>query len=181
MLSALANLNGDSDVLAEAKTVLANAPDDVLSALNTLEDINAMLTARLPDIAINYDLAELRGYHYHTGVVFAAYRPGSAQSVAAGGRYDDIGAHFGHAQPATGFSMDVKKLATWVSQSDEQNDVIGVTWSNDKELLNKVAELREAGNTVVFNMPNTQLESTHTLVKKDGHWEVTATGTQTRG
>jgi ATP phosphoribosyltransferase regulatory subunit len=101
--------------------------------------------------------------------------------VAAGGRYDHIGEHFGHAQPATGFSMDVKKLATWMPHTEQQNEVIGVAWSDDEDLLAEVSALREAGKTVVFNMPNTTLETTHTLVKKDAHWEVTATGTQTRG
>lgn len=54
-----------------------------------------------------FDLGELRGYHYHTGVVFAVFVPGVGQAIAQGGRYDDIGADFGRARPATGFSTDL--------------------------------------------------------------------------
>jgi ATP phosphoribosyltransferase regulatory subunit len=126
-------------------------------------------------------LAELRGYHYHTGVVFAAYRPGSAQEIAAGGRYDDIGAHFGHAQPATGFSMDLKKLVTLLPASDSEQEVIGVSWQNDPELQSAVTSLRQQGKVVIYQMPGTDISTTHTLVKQAGHWQVTETGTQTRG
>jgi ATP phosphoribosyltransferase regulatory subunit len=182
MFAALAELNGDSSVLEQAKKRLAAAPQSVHQALETLSSIHAMLLSRIPNMVINYDLAELRGYHYHTGVVFAAYRAGSAQAIAAGGRYDDIGEHFGHAQPATGFSMDIKQLATWVKTDTPRNEVIGADWVNDdKALQTTVAELRSAGKTVVFNMPNTQLETTHKLIQKDGRWEVTETGTHTRG
>ncbi|MFP3367191.1 ATP phosphoribosyltransferase regulatory subunit, partial [Pseudoalteromonas sp. SIMBA_148] len=63
-----------------------------------------------PDVPLYFDLGELRGYHYHTGVVFAAFVPGLGQSVAQGGRYDDIGSDFGRARPATGFSTDLRFL-----------------------------------------------------------------------
>jgi ATP phosphoribosyltransferase regulatory subunit len=181
MLQALAELNGDHSVLLEAKQQLAKAPESVQQALATLIQISEMLSQRLPELVINFDLAELRGYHYHTGVVFAAYRPGSAQEIAAGGRYDDIGAHFGHAQPATGFSMDLKKLVTLLPASDSEQEVIGVSWQNDPELQSAVTSLRQHGKVVIYQMPGTDISTTHTLVKQAGHWQVTETGTQTRG
>jgi ATP phosphoribosyltransferase regulatory subunit len=181
MLQALAELNGDKSVLTTAKAQLAKAPESVQQALNTLEQIAAMLSQRLPELVINFDLAELRGYNYHTGVVFAAYKPGSAQAVAAGGRYDDIGEEFGHAQPATGFSMDLKKLATQLPASDSQQDVVGVIWEQDAELQQLVESLRQAGKVVVYQLPGSEVKTTHTLIKQDGHWQVTETGTQTRG
>lgn len=181
MLKALAELNGDHTVLLEAKQQLAKAPESVQHALATLIQISEMLSLRLPDLVINFDLAELRGYHYHTGVVFAAYRPGSAQAIAAGGRYDDIGEHFGHAQPATGFSMDLKKLVTLLPASDSEQEVIGVLWQNDPELQAEIASLREQGKVVVYQMPGTDISTTHTLNKQAGRWQVTETGTQTRG
>jgi len=181
MLQALAELNGDHSVLLEAKQQLAKAPESVQQALATLIQISEMLSQRLPELVINFDLAELRGYHYHTGVVFAAYRPGSAQEIAAGGRYDDIGAHFGHAQPATGFSMDLKKLVTLLPASDSEQEVIGVSWQNDPELQSAVTSLRQQGKVVIYQMPGTDISTTHTLVKQAGHWQVTETGTQTRG
>jgi ATP phosphoribosyltransferase regulatory subunit len=181
MLLALAELNGDHNVLLDAKQQLAKAPKSVQQALATLIQIREMLSQRLPELVINFDLAELRGYHYHTGVVFAAYRPGSAQAIAAGGRYDDIGEHFGHAQPATGFSMDLKKLVTLLPASDSEQEVIGAVWQNDPELQTEVASLRQQGKVVIYQMPGTDISTTHILIKQAGRWEVTETGTQTRG
>lgn len=182
MLRALAELNGDQSVLSKAREQLAKAPESVQQALATLEQISDMLSQRLPGLAMNFDLAELRGYHYHTGVVFAAYKPGSAQAIAAGGRYDDIGEHFGHAQPATGFSLDLKKLAMLLPSADQvQAEVISVEWQNDPALLETVTALRDAGKVVVYQMPGAAISTTHTLVKQAGHWQVTEIGTQTRG
>ncbi|EEF79100.1 ATP phosphoribosyltransferase regulatory subunit [Methylophaga thiooxydans] len=181
MLQILAELNGDRAVLQTARQHLQKAPASVQQALDTLEQIAEALAQRLPSLAINFDLAELRGYHYHTGVVFAAYKQGSAQAVAAGGRYDDIGEEFGHAQPATGFSMDLKKLATQLPATKAQPDVIGVTWQDDADLQKLVESLRQAGKVVVYQLPGSEVATTHTLVKQDGHWEVAETGTQTRG
>jgi ATP phosphoribosyltransferase regulatory subunit len=181
MLLALAELNGDSSVLDKAQKTLSHAPQPVQQALATLKQISDMLSQRLPQLAINFDLAELRGYHYHTGVVFAAYKPGSAQAIAAGGRYDDIGEHFGNAQPATGFSMDLKKLATQLAPASTPSESIAVEWQDDAELLAEVERLRNAGKVVVNQMPGTALTATHKLVKQDGRWQVTETGTQTRG
>jgi ATP phosphoribosyltransferase regulatory subunit len=181
MLLSLAELNGDVTVLEQAGSALASAPESVKQALGTLTRIATMLEQRLPGIAINFDLAELRGYHYHTGVVFAAYQPGSAQAIAAGGRYDDIGEDFGYAQPATGFSLDVKKLATQLPTNNQQQDIIGVEWQDDIELQQTVESLRKEGNVVVYQLPGSEIPTTHRLKKQDGHWQVAETGTQTRG
>ena len=177
MLQSLAELNGDKTVLAQAQSELAHAPQSVKQALTTLEQISDMLSQRLPDLVINFDLAELRGYHYHTGVVFAAYKPGSAQAIAAGGRYDDIGEHFGHAQPATGFSLDLKKLATLLPATSSETDIIGVIWQADPALQEMVSSLREAGKVVIYQLPGSEISTTHSLVKQEGCWQVTETGT----
>ena len=132
MLLALAELNGGVGVLAQAKTVLAKAPAQVHDALMTLQTIADLTMQRLPDLSLNFDLAELRGYDYHTGVVFAAYQRGTAQAVATGGRYDDIGEDFGNAQPATGFSLDLKVLVNQLAARDEKKAPIFVTWSDDE-------------------------------------------------
>lgn len=181
MLQALAELNGDKSVLETAKSQLALAPEPVQQALSTLIQITDMLSQRLPSLVINFDLAELRGYHYHTGVVFAAYKPGSAQAIAAGGRYDDIGEHFGHAQPATGFSMDLKKLVTLLPAPEFNTEAISVEWQDDDALQKMVDALRDKGKVVVYQMPGTDITTTHKLVKQAGHWQVIETGTQTRG
>jgi ATP phosphoribosyltransferase regulatory subunit len=181
MLQELSELNGDKSVLARARTILDNAPNSVKLALDTLEQIAETLSQRIPDIAINFDLAELRGYDYHTGVVFAAYKPNSSHAIAAGGRYDDIGEAFGLAQPATGFSLDLKKLATQLPTKSYNQETIGVQWAEDSDLHATVKSLRESGKVVVYQFPGSQTHTTHILVKQNGHWQVTEIGTHTRG
>ena len=149
MLRALAELNGDSQILGEAETLLADSPEPVKKALTTLKSLAGMLATRLPDLRVNFDLAELRGYHYHTGVVFAAYQPDSAEAIALGGRYDDIGEDFGYAQPATGFSLDLKKLVTQFPEDGDNPDRISVLWADDDAQHETVRSLRESGQIVI--------------------------------
>jgi ATP phosphoribosyltransferase regulatory subunit len=153
MLLALAELNGGIEVLEQAKQVLSHASESVQQALTTLQAMAELMAQRLPNIAINFDLAELRGYHYHTGVVFAAYQADSAQAIALGGRYDDIGADFGHAQPATGFSLDLKAIARQMASEDDEQDTITVEWSDDDAQQQKIEQLRSQGQTVVYELP----------------------------
>ena len=152
-ISALTSLNGDEAILAEAKTVLKNAGKGVLSALDELSNVAALLKQRLPEVEVHYDLAELRGYHYHTGTVFAAYVAGRGQAVALGGRYDDIGEVFGRARPATGFSTDLKTLLSLSTHKNNQVAAIFAPADNDPELHKTIAELRQKGEKVVCALP----------------------------
>ena len=104
--AALPQLYGDRTVLAEARARLPQLPA-VSAALDTLQ----AMADGLPGVDAAYDLAELRGYHYHSGIVFAAYTNGRSQAIAQGGRYDEVGKVFGRARPATGFSLDLRELA----------------------------------------------------------------------
>lgn len=103
--AALPQLYGDRAVLAEARTRLPKLAS-VQAALDTLDTLDRGLT----DLEPAYDLAELRGYGYHSGVVFAAYAGGRSHAIAQGGRYDEVGKVFGRARPATGFSLDLREL-----------------------------------------------------------------------
>jgi ATP phosphoribosyltransferase regulatory subunit len=89
---------------------------ELTRALGTLRRL-----AKACSLPVSLDLAELRGYHYHTGVVFDAYCDGGAgaasQPIARGGRYDEVGKAFGRARPATGFSIDLRSLAAAASQA----------------------------------------------------------------
>ena len=181
MLAALAELNGGRQILETAREQLQQAPAAVQQALDSLTQVADMLLQRQPELLLNLDLAELRGYHYHTGVVFAAYKPGSAKAIGLGGRYDDIGEEFGHAQPATGFSLDLKNLVTQLPQQPLQQDVIGVHWQNDPELNNIVETLRQQGEIVIYQLPGAEVSTTKTLRKLEGRWQVTETGKQSRG
>jgi ATP phosphoribosyltransferase regulatory subunit len=115
-LLALAELNGGPEVLDEASKRLAGAGEAVIRSLDVLGAIASAVARRYPKVALHVDLAELRGFHYHTGAVFAAYVGGHGQELARGGRYDDIGRVFGRARPATGFSTDLKTLVRLSSE-----------------------------------------------------------------
>ncbi|HNC67067.1 MAG TPA: ATP phosphoribosyltransferase regulatory subunit, partial [Thauera aminoaromatica] len=105
-LLALPELYGGPEVLAEAA---ARLPQDAEIA-GPLAELRQLADA-LGDLPVSFDLADLRGYHYHSGVVFAAYGAESPAALALGGRYDRVGQAFGRARPATGFSLDLRELA----------------------------------------------------------------------
>lgn len=176
MLGGLSELNGNSEILEQAQKLLADAPESVKQALATLQSLAAMLAVRLPDLCVNFDLAELRGYHYHTGVVFAAYQPDSAQAIALGGRYDDIGEDFGYAQPATGFSLDLKKLVTQFPENGDTPDKISVVWADDNAQHETVEALRNAGQIVIYDLPGKISSCNKQLIQQNDHWQVVATG-----
>ncbi|GAC1627327.1 MAG: ATP phosphoribosyltransferase regulatory subunit [Nevskia sp.] len=109
-LSALMDLNGDVTVLQRARQTLDTSEPVIADALVALERAAAELQRLAPGTPLHVDLGELRGYRYHTGLVFAAFVPGHGRDVARGGRYDGVGAEFGAARAATGFSADVNEL-----------------------------------------------------------------------
>jgi ATP phosphoribosyltransferase regulatory subunit len=155
MLVALAELNGD-DALVRAETVLAAADGAVQSALDDLRRLAAALAGWLPEVSVHYDLAELRGYRYKTGAVFAAFVPGWGLEIARGGRYDDIGRVFGRARPAVGFSTDLKgllRLGNGPERRAVETAAILAPWSSDPALRARVAELRRAGERVIDALP----------------------------
>lgn len=106
----LMELNGDVSVLKRARSTLKQAGAEAGAALDDLDRTVKALNQALPKLPIHIDLAELRGYRYQTGMVFAAFVPGHGRELARGGRYDGVGSEFGVARPATGFSADVNEL-----------------------------------------------------------------------
>jgi len=176
-IAALTRLNGDNSILAEAKSILAKAGKGVESALSELTDIAALLKQRVPNLKVNFDLAELRGYHYHTGMVFAAYVAARGQAVAQGGRYDDIGEVFGRARPATGFSTDLKTLLSLSTYKNNQVAAIYAPADNDAELYKVISKLRQKGEKVVSALPNQtgrakDMGCDRELVKEGSSWKV---------
>jgi ATP phosphoribosyltransferase regulatory subunit len=153
MLTALAELSGD-DALERGRVLLQGAGAEVQQALAELERLKGLLQQRLPEVSLHFDLAELRGYHYHTGLVFAAFVPGLGQEIARGGRYDDIGRLFGRARPACGFSADLQELlriGRYVAPTGDA--AIFAAWSDDPEQKRVTEELRAAGRRVVCGLP----------------------------
>lgn len=179
MLRSLADLCGSREVLDLAQAALVEAPDDVHAALDELIAIADSLSARYPELPLYFDLGELRGYHYHTGAVFAAFVPGMGQAIAQGGRYDDIGSDFGRARPATGFSTDLKTLVTLGDMPSV--DVEPGVWapdSHDLLLWNAVSALRRRGTRVIQAMPGQDIAAARSagcdrqLCWQDGGWKV---------
>jgi ATP phosphoribosyltransferase regulatory subunit len=108
-LVALPSLYGPArDVLASARERLPDIP----AIRNALVALEALARAGEPGVdALHIDLGDLRGYHYHSGAIFAVYTAGQAAAIGNGGRYDGIGKAFGRARPATGFTLDLRQLA----------------------------------------------------------------------
>lgn len=154
MLQALSDLNGDSQVLVQAHEILQGASPQVLAALENLEQVAAHARQWIPDLNLHFDLAELRGYHYHTGVVFAAFVPGQGQAIAQGGRYDGIGEVFGRSRPATGFSTDLKTLIALSPQLPQHSaSCIYAPADRDAALDGQIQALRAEGECVTQALP----------------------------
>ena len=180
MLSSLAELHGGDQCLEKAAICFANADDSVKQALEYLQQTAAKLKQRVPDVNIHFDLSELRGYHYQTGIVFAAYVSGQGQEIARGGRYDDIGKVFGRARPATGFSTDLKTLINLSAnpkQMVSSSEAVLAPYADTAELSEAIAALRAAGETVIESLSGQQSEAkdlacSRQLINKDGKWIV---------
>ncbi|MEN8166273.1 MAG: ATP phosphoribosyltransferase regulatory subunit [Pseudomonadota bacterium] len=156
MLYRLGELNGDN-ALAQAAEVLRDADQPVQEALNYLQEMADRIAYWLPEVPVHFDLAELRGYHFHTGVVFAAFVPGSGKEIARGGRYDQIGRVFGRARPATGFSADLKTLMLLAEPASERDDVaVFAPWKDDPALQERIIQLRAEGRRVICGLPGQQ-------------------------
>ena len=164
-LSELVSLHGDAEVLERA--------DWAQEEVAELKRVAASLQAHYPEVEIYYDLSELRGYHYHTGLVFAAYVADHGQALANGGRYDDVGAVFGRARPATGFSTDLKALLQLLPGVNDDAGAISAPAEADPALWQKVAELRAAGEVVIASLAGkVDKRCARRLVLCDGEWNI---------
>ena len=157
MLRQLTRLSGDEAILQEAIAVFEDAPDSVKKELLELVLIVEGVKERHPEMTLCFDLCELRGYEYHTGIVFAAYTPDYGRAVAKGGRYDHIGEVFGRSRPASGFDSDLKTIARLSSKTFTQKTTIIAPIGNDADLLGAIAELRASGEIVITNLLESEL------------------------
>jgi len=175
-LQALPALYGNcAEVLAKARKLL---PDysEIRAALDDLQSLSGKLQPLASSVGI--DLADLRGYHYHSGMVFAAYHAGSHDAIALGGRYDDLGKSFGRARAATGFSMDLRQLYRLLPHQATRQG-ISAPHSDDVALRDKIVQLRAAGEAVVVDLLGDaalrgELQCDRELVLRNGVWQVVA-------
>lgn len=156
LLLALPSLSGGVNVLEKAQRLLANVPAAV-TAIEQLQAVARVISQRYPQAELYFDLSELRGYHYLTGLVFAAFAPGFGNPIASGGRYDHIGEVFGRARPATGFAVDVSAISKLGLLPQVAAKSIAVVDDGDNRQWQVVQALRTQGHRVVYTAPNNGL------------------------
>ena len=180
-IRALSLLSGESTgVLSRAREILSESTPRVLSALDKLESVIDAIQVTYPELRLHVDLAELCGYRYHTGMLFALYDDKGVE-LARGGRYDDIGEAFGRARAATGFSGDLVKLALRAAASSQaksmQQDGIWSESAMSADLWKEILTLRKAGERVVCKLEGSNMDARESrcnrqLIHQDGHWTV---------
>lgn len=148
----LALLNGDLSIIDEARRVFSEQSADLLKSLDHIEAVVIGVQSRYPNTLIHCDLSELRGYSYHTGLVFSAFLPGQGKEIARGGRYDDVGEVFGNARPATGFSADLLSLFQLVNQPGEVEPGVLAPDISDPELESMIHSLRSQNIRVIVDL-----------------------------
>ena len=170
----LPELYGGPEVLATARARLPDYPE-LTSCLDALARIGRELNADVKELC--FDLAELRGYHYHSGVVFAAYAGNRPEAIARGGRYDEVGRAFGRARPATGFTMYLRELAEMANEEARPLRVLAPYRPADAGLQAEIARLRADGAIVVSDLPGhevnrAELDCSQQLVASSGAWKL---------
>ncbi len=167
----LVQMYGDISVLSEAEKTFSAWPTIVQS----IQELRHIAQA-FKHVHITFDLADLRGYGYYSGVRFAMFVAGTNDALVRGGRYDEVGAVFGRKRPAVGFSLDLKELISAVP-AQPLKAAIRAPWGVEDGLREALAQLRGQGETVVCAMPGHESEvdefnCDRELVHVAGKWVV---------
>ena len=173
---ALSQLDGGTEILPDITGAFADAAAPVKTAVRDFCELVEMLQRRIPNVSLHVDLAELRGYHYHTGVTFAAYTGDIGRAIAWGGRYDNVGRDFGRERAATGFSADLKTLIGISPLAALVEAKIFAPAGTESGLLDKIEELRREGNIVVQALPGqtggaAEMGCSEELISDGGTWQ----------
>ena len=184
----IANLSGGIGALDEIERAVTalnlSRSNLVIDAINELRLIATQVHKRFDQVEIGFDFCELRGYNYHTGILFSAFSSCHGYALAKGGRYNDIGKSFGHrgqlksqhSRPATGFSADLKTLVRLTSKLKKlDHETIFAPMGDDQTLLNKINELRQKNCVIQGLSDNETAESlgcNQVLVFENQNWRV---------
>ena len=182
-LRTLVGLYGGAEVLIEAEKAFQGIPG-VREALSELKWLAGHLA---PDVRVGFDLADARGWGYYSGARFSIYAQSAGDALLRGGRYDGVGAVFGHKRdrrrPAVGFSLDLKQLVR-VLAPRPLRAAIRAPWGDAPGLAAAVAALRREGETVVRTLPGQdseldEFDCDRELIEAGGRWLVRALETPT--
>ncbi|MGU9957537.1 MAG: ATP phosphoribosyltransferase regulatory subunit [Arenicellales bacterium WSBS_2016_MAG_OTU3] len=178
----LATLFGTGESIEEAVQCLNCREADVVAAVKQLRDFISLVQQRMPDLAVHFDMPELRGYEYHTGLIFSVFVEGHGREIARGGRYDDVGKAFGRAtdRPPDLVQTCVRLCVTGLDQKATARAVLAPNL-DDESLRTAVLKLRASGERVVTALPesmsgaiedDSQITSSfdRQLVKQGGNW-----------
>jgi ATP phosphoribosyltransferase regulatory subunit len=170
--------SGGFDRIDEIRQQINPLPESVKQAFSELESVGEIISARFPDVSLGVDFSELRGYNYHTGLIFSAYVQGKGDAVAQGGRYDSIGKLFGSSRPATGFSADLKTIVAYC-ESDSLTKKKSAIWmayqeTIDADLWATLNKLRETESVIQAVEPDQEIAPNcdRKLVSQNGEWVV---------
>lgn len=167
---ALLQIYGDEKVLSEAEKILKKFPE-LIKLISNLR----WFVKRIKNAKVSFDLADIQGYMYYSGIRFALYAEEAENALVRGGRYDEVGAAFGRNRPAAGFSLDLKQIAAALPASFRRTAIRSL-WGDSVDLLEAIAVLRAAGETVICAMPGSKSEDEdfcdRELVSINGKWVV---------
>jgi ATP phosphoribosyltransferase regulatory subunit len=182
----IANLSGGVDALDKIEATVNSLElkngEGVVAAIDELRLVMAQIQQSFAEVEIGFDFCELRGYNYHTGILFSAFSAEYGYALAKGGRYNDIGSGFGrslsqqsHSRPATGFSADLKTLVRLTRPSVHNTLRVFAPLSEDATLRVKVKELRLQGLCVIQALNSADEASdfgcNERLVLENGTWQ----------
>jgi ATP phosphoribosyltransferase regulatory subunit len=175
-LAALMQLYGDISVLADARARLPAIPL-IDQALDDLAWLAGHVQLHAPGVQVSFDLSDLRGYSYYSGIRFSIFAAKAPDALVRGGRYNAVGAAFGRDRPAVGFSLDVKALVRAVT-APALRAAVRAPWGEDPDLRAAIARLRAEGHTVVCVLPGhgSEVDEFHcdrALVLQSGGWTMT--------
>ena len=171
---ALLTLCGDVDTVLNNAAVLKAVSSEMTTFLGRVEEVVAYFK-NYPGLKLHVDLADIRGYQYHTGMIFSCYAAGKKMyQLAKGGRYDGIGSEFGAAEPATGFSLDLRSSLDLLATPAESSEK--TVWApNGQEvgLVEKITELK-AQNVCVTRFYNADelAAGSEYLAQENGQWQL---------
>jgi len=169
----LAYICGGAEVLNTIRELVAPLSADAVEAVDDLKQLIARVQSNFPEVNLYIDLSELRGYNYHTGVVFSAFKTGGSQPLASGGRYDETGKVFGRARPATGFSLNLLKVVDVANVAVDAKKLILAPLQDSEELSQLIETLRSQGHRVIRQLADSDVETSDAVIDQvNGQWQV---------